>query len=198
MSTRIVMGLLVVFLVGCATQQPQSDRPEAPSPPAPDPRVSDFFMRQSLEAQFGDKEMLIDAVVQYDQGVITTVFLNPIGKPAVIIRQQEQTVDISGPSAEEVPFDLKWTAHDIALALVLTPLEIEGRNGKRERGSGAFTTTDTWRAGRLVERVAPQKQVRIQYSWDAEQACPTGIEIHSERFDYQLIISTTQCRMGDQ
>ena len=197
LSLAIVTLALGWGLWGCsASPVPDDDpRPSAPPPYAPSPELGDFFMRQTLRVDRDGQTRQIDAVVQYDEGVVTTVLLTPVGKPAVILRQRGAEVDVSGPAVDRVPFDLRWIAHDIGLALLVSPLQVDGRHGEHVHRPGSGPIVDQWRDGRLTERTAEASQTTITYDWASESDCPDTIHVRNLRFGYSLTVTSTQCRM---
>ena len=195
--TLLVAGVSASVPCGCASSKKARDNGDhraPPQPPAPATSLSPFFMRQTIHAEVDGDEHQIDAVVQYDDGVVTTVFLNPVGKPAVMLRQHGRDVEVSGPAVDRVPFDLRWVAHDVGLALLVNPWEIEGRDGRRVQQLDAGRITDTWESDHLTRRVAEELKTTIQYSWSPESSCPETIRIDNREFGYRLRIETTQCR----
>ena len=194
-----VLLAVCALATGCATGtsagKDGADRArEAPSPPPPGEDREPFFMRQTIYADARGREKQIDAVVEYTDGVVTTVFLNPIGKAGVILRQTGREVDVSGPAVDKIPFDLRWVAHDIGFALLVTPLEVPGRQGDQTRSLETGEVVESWARGRLLERESASLATTVVYEWRGEGRCPETIYIENGEFGYELRIETVRCR----
>ncbi len=194
MITRLTLVAIACVIAACAAN-PERQTPNSapPSLIAPADNVEPFFMRQNVTITARGRAQQLDAVVQYDGTIVTIVFLNGVGRPFVQMVQRGDEVEISGPGASKVPFDLRWVMQEIGLALLLTPLQDTSKNGSYELESAAGPVTDEWVDGLLRRRAVVQSPTTMEYGWASTTRCPSTLSIANRARGYEIEIATTQC-----
>ncbi|GEM_PF-3861217 len=192
---RVYLLLVVTFALpsACTTQKKDSPAPKLV-------RISDdiepFFTRQNITI-IAKETRELDAVVQYDGSLLTTVFLDPSGRPIVILEQEGTHGKVSGRYADKIPFDLRLVMQVISATLVLTPMvgELEG---KQIHQSEIGPIEDFWDKGKIITRNIVRKDTIVRYEWKEGKTCPSRISIVDSRRAYQFLIQTTQCGEGEE
>lgn len=181
--------LVFLFLSACAsTPKPVT---EVPLLVDISPDVSPFFMRQKITVFTQDKVRELDAVVQFDGKEITTVFLDPSGRPGVLLVQHGTTAEVTGPWVDKIPFDLKWAMQVIGATFALSPIQkADEESSTRQTRIGPVE--DVWNDGRIITRMIVKDQTSIEYEWGTG-LCPSKINVKNTKRAYKLSIETVEC-----
>lgn len=185
-------SIIIFFslLTSCASA-PKIKTENPPKLVSISPDISPFFIRQNITI-ISTETREIDAVVQYEKDEVTTAFLDPSGRPLVLLVQRGLVGKISGPWVDRIPFDLRWVMQVIGATWVLSPLTDNNIDGERTLESEIGPVKDYWGNGKIKKRILVKSNTTIQYQW-GQSACPSMIMIKNSERAYELKIETTQC-----
>jgi hypothetical protein len=202
MSLRIVLTILL--LAGCATgPHPPAMTDDAYPGVLVDSTVlpSGLFLRQRIDARFGERTMSFSAVLQVDAGVLSLLALTPYGTRAFLIEQAGQAVRFTRYVDRELPFPPRFILLDVHRALFSGVVEAAPPpDGTRAYERHGERVTERWQAGKLLERSferldhKPAGTILVRYgpAGLVPNAPPARIELDNGWFDYQLVIETLE------
>ena len=112
-----------------------------------------MFLRQRIDARFGERTMSFSAVLQVDGGVLSLLALTPYGTRAFLIEQVGQSLRFTRYVDRELPFPPRFILLDVHRAL-FTGMGHAAPAGDGERSfeRDGERITERWRAGKLIER----------------------------------------------
>jgi hypothetical protein len=155
-----------------------------------------LFLRQRIDARFGERTMSFSAVLQVDGGVLSLLALTPYGTRAFLIEQIGQSIRFTPYIDRELPFPPRFIVLDVHRALfsgLATPSP--RADGEHSYERDAERITERWQGGTLRERRferldhKPKGTIRVGYGAGvAPNAIPRHIELDNGWFGYQLSI----------
>lgn len=149
-----------------------------------------LFLRQRIDATFGDRNVSFSAVLQVDAGVLSLLALTPYGTRAFLLEQRGQSIHFTRYVDRELPFPPRFVLIDVHRALFSGLGEASAADGSRTTERDGERITERWQAGRLIERTferldgKPAGVIRIRYP-SADR-----IELDNGWFGYRLAIRT--------
>jgi hypothetical protein len=200
---------LSVFTTACAAAKPSH-----PTPPALE-AVNfvdmatvpwNFVWRQAITAQFrrpipGAKleEASFEAVLQKQGRVLTMVGLTAFGTRAFVAHQEGAVVKLDEGQSSQLPFPPEFIFLDVNRCFFAALSQTSLADGSHEQTWTTETISDTWKDGRLVQRVLREspgrskEPITIRYTKGfAQGSAPQEVELVNERFGYRLKITTLE------
>jgi hypothetical protein len=176
---------------------PRAADEAAPAPLfASDEVPGDFLMQQRLRFRWDGREGELDAAVQSACGELTIILFTPFGTPGTVIRQRGREVEVEARQAGALPFAPERILVDVQRTYFVPLPGDAPPDGVHERRLAGQRIEETWRGGRLVERVFhPEAEggdrVRIRYPHGASaEDPPEAAALESERYGYRLDVTT--------
>ena len=159
---------------------------------------SGLFLRQRIEARFGERTESFSAVLQVEGGVLSLLALTPYGTRAFLLEQHGQSVRFTPYVERELPFPPRFILIDVHRALFTGLGEpAPAIDGPRVLERHGERITERWRGGKLLERRferldgKPAGTITVRYgSGMAQGALPDHIELDNGWFGYRLSIRT--------
>lgn len=156
-----------------------------------------LFVRQRIDARFGEQRIGFSAVLQTDGGVLSLLALTPYGTRAFLLEQEGQQVRFTRYVDRELPFPSRFILLDVHRTLFAglpgAPLTDGVHAGER----GGERIAERWQAGALLERTferidgKPAGLIRIAYHGGMRgRVPPAKVELDNGWFGYRLEIET--------
>jgi hypothetical protein len=195
-----VRAIWLLCLAGCATASathaPPREYPGALHPPSE--LGADFMLRQKISAVFQEKnEISFEAVLQKVGDKLTLLGLTPFGSRAFLLEQTGTEIAFTYYVGRELPFPPKYILLDFQRTL-----RVESRaDGAHQIDDGEEMVSETWSAGRIVERRVRRKsgepagELVIKYDGGMSPGePPPTMTFENGWFGYRLTIETTESR----
>ncbi len=158
---------------------------------------SDFFWRQRVEANYGEKRVSFEAVVQLHQTRLTMLILSPTGRRAFALEQEGRAFSFTKFVDREMPFSPRNILIDFHRTFFRGIDPPPSEDGKHYLKKDDELIGEVWKDGRLRERRyrrldgRPAGLIRIRYSGGMKGGKPPRqIELENGWFGYRLIIKT--------
>ena len=198
---RSVALALAIFGFACASgpQRPPMTEDAYPGVLTDSSALPDgLFLRQRIDARFGERTMSFSAVLQVDGGVLSLLALTPYGTRAFLLEQTGQSIRFTPYVDRELPFPPRFILLDVHRALFTSVAEPPPAvDGVRSYERDGERITERWQGGTLRERRferldhKPKGTIRIGYGAGvAPNAMPKHIELDNGWFGYRLSIRT--------
>jgi hypothetical protein len=210
------LALVAAVGVGCPRNSPEPQDPDTgPASTAPrtypgmliDPATvpRQFLMRQRIRADYGDREIAFESVVQKKGEVLTVIGMTPFGTRAFSLVQTGTEVEFTAHVDRELPFPPEYILQDIHRAFLWdVRLPNPPQEGAQETETEGERVRQSWEAGRLrarsFERIdgRPEGLIRVEYGEAGmSEMVPTrevvlvngwfGYRLEIETVDYQSI-----------
>lgn len=192
--------MVLALLAACATgpRPPAMTEADYPGALVDSAALPDgLFLRQRIEARFGERTQSFSAVLQVDAGVLSLLALTPYGTRAFLIEQTGQSVRFTQYIDRDLPFPPRFILLDVHRALFAGLGQPAATDGTRTFEREGERVLERWQAGKLLERRferldhEPAGTIRITYgSGVAPGSMPARIELDNGWFKYQLKIET--------
>jgi hypothetical protein len=205
------LGSSAFLLAGCAVQGPAGEGDaSAPFQALASTREirGNFSMRQQIDYRFGERRGSFEAVVQKRCDVLTLVGFTPFGTRAFSIEQRGREVSARTHVSGTWPFPPHFILLDVHRAYLVPMPERPPADGFRELRHGAERVSETWAAGRLLERrfdrldTGRPGPILVRYVDGSVPGAPAReIQIANQRHGYELDVTTLSrseldCRPG--
>lgn len=206
MRALLLAFALGLGLAGCATgpQRPPLTEAAYPGTLADSSALPNgLFLRQRIDARFGERTMSFSAVLQVDRGVLSLLALTPYGTRAFLIEQVGQSVRFTPYVDRELPFPPRFILVDVHRGLFFGLGQPARQPSPTTDGERTFErdgerVTELWRGGKLLERRferldhEPKGVVRVSYGREgfAPGQLPEQIDLDNGWFGYRLSIRT--------
>jgi hypothetical protein len=202
-AVRRTAALVLVFAfagAGC-TGTPRSASParaaDYPGELVDSAALPSLFLRQRIEARFGDRSIAFSAVLQSDAGVLSLLALTPYGSRAFLLQQRGKTIAFNRYVDRDLPFPPRFILLDVHRTLFLGLPGAPLPDGDHTAVQHGERIVERWRGGRLLERTfervdgRPAGRIRIAYQDGMRPPLPPArIDLHNGWFGYQLAIHT--------
>lgn len=193
-----VAWLLALALAACAAPAPRSPALllEAPALVPTLGTPDGFLLRQHVEFSAGERSGSFEAVVERRCDELVVVGFTPFGTRAFSIRQRGTQVGTEILVPGSWPFPPEYILLDVHRAYLVPLPEISPSGGFPETRYGAEQVTETWEAGRLVERRfrradGHRPSVVVRYvGGETHERVARAVRIENEEFGYVLEITT--------
>jgi len=200
-NVRIALAALVLSIAGCATgpSRPPMTEGAYPGTLADSSTLPNgLFLRQRIDARFGERTMSFSAVLQVDGGKLSLLALTPYGTRAFLIEQIGQDIRFTPYVDRELPFPPRFILIDVHRAVFFRLGEpAPASDGERTFEHEGERITERWRAGKLLERRferldhEPKGVLRVRYGQGyGPSEIAENLEIDNAWFGYELSIRT--------
>jgi hypothetical protein len=203
-AVRLLLALALGLLLGaCAPSPPPSTAAGARAQDYPGELVDSsalpdgLFLRQRIEARFGERELGFSAVLQSEGGVLSLLALTPYGTRAFLLQQRGQALSFERYVEPSLPFPPRFILLDVHRTLFLGLPGAPLADGEHQGVRGGERIRERWQGGRLLarsfERIdgRPRGLIRITYEGGmAGAAPPARIDLDNGWFGYRLAIHT--------
>jgi hypothetical protein len=156
-----------------------------------------LFLRQRIEARFGERELGFAAVLQTADGVLSLLALTPYGTRAFLLEQRGQAVSFTSYVDRPLPFPPRFILLDVQRTLFLGLPGAPLADGEHTAVRNGERISERWRGGRLLTRSfarvdgRPRGSIRISYGGGMRgSAPPPRVELDNAWFGYRLTIHT--------
>jgi hypothetical protein len=190
-------------LTGCARDEPPRTVRDARPQDYPGELVDSsalpdgIFLRQRIEARFGERELGFSAVLQSADGVLSLLAFTPYGTRAFLIEQRGKAVHFTSYVDRVLPFPPRFIVLDVHRTLFLGLPGGPLRDGEHEGVRDGERIKERWRGGKLLERTferedgRPGGTIRIAYPDGMRGARPPAqVVLDNGWFGYRLVIHT--------
>lgn len=202
---------VLVALAACAGPPEQHGRPrEADYPGALVPTVAipgAFLWRQQLAAEYGDRTVSFEAVLQKKAERLVVLGLTPYGTRAFVIEQTGTSFTFTDhlPPEHALPFPPRSILLDIHRAWFMALPGAPRPDGEHAGERDGEQVTEVWRGGRVLERRyrrldgAPPGVIRVTYgpTGMAGLEPPDEVVLENAWFGYRLVVRTVERRALD-
>ncbi len=201
-STIATQFVCAILLAACATRptNPWQDKdyPGTLQPAASLP--TDILWQQRVTATWGeDGQRGFDAAIQKQGDTLTVLGLSAIGSAGFAMILRGTTIELKNDTAQDLPFPPRFILLDVQRTFYPWLPAPPPADGTREGTVAGERVTETFRAGRLVERrfarldAQPAGDITVTYDWGetpADHQAPRHTVLHNAWFGYRLTIDT--------
>lgn len=198
MAHLFVAATSLLLLAACSSAR-QGHRPPVEYPGAllpPSSLGADFMLRQKIDANFGEKEISFEAVLQKLGDELKLLGLTPFGTRAFLLQQNGTDVSFESYVDRPLPFPPRYILLDIQRTLHVEEVRPDGTH---ELDAAEEVVVERWHGGRLLERRvrrkdgAPQGELVVTYDGGmAPGDPPQKTQLKNGWFGYRLTIETTE------
>jgi Protein of unknown function (DUF3261) len=204
-TLALVLALLLAFFAvpGCMSGEPRRSAQHARAEDYPGELLDStalpdgLFLRQRIEARFGERELAFSAVLQTADGVLSLLALTPYGTRAFLLEQRGQAVSFTSYVERALPFPPRFILIDVQRTLFLGLPGAPLPDGDHTGVHNGERITERWHGSRLLARSFERLgggfrgPIRITYPGGMRgTAPPRRIELDNAWFGYQLTIHT--------
>ncbi len=164
--------------------------------------AGDQVLRQRLHFRFAEETGVLDAVVQVDCGVLRVIGLSPIGSRLFVIEQRGLEVTLETTTQRQLPFSARNLLLDVQRTYLYPLSDPAPADGRYRHQQGVTTLHETWRGGRLRERVIAdsngERKGEIVVSYEggyASSETPPRVHLDNRLYGYSLDVQTLEKRV---
>jgi hypothetical protein len=194
---------MLCALHGCTSGEPPRSAQQARAEDYPGELLDSaalpdgVFLRQRIEARFGERELGFAAVLQTAEGVLSLLALTPYGTRAFLLEQRGRAVSFTSYVDRALPFPPRFILIDVQRTLFLGLPGAPLPDGEHTAVRNGERISERWRGHRLLARSFerldghPRGPIRITYPGGMRGTVPPPrIELENTWFGYQLTIHT--------
>lgn len=198
--------LLLVFIAfafesGCAANKSRHQQwmshDAGPGPLAPLPEnMKDFFAEHEVTIQWGERSRTFRAVLQYRNHTLDLIVLGPMEQPVVRIYQKGEEVGVERLVQVALPFEPEYILADVQKAFFRWD-DVNDSDDHAGRGTYQSLTWTETRNGARVQRREFQREdlpqdlpLRVEYTYEQDDAMPSHVQLENTWFGYTLTIRT--------
>lgn len=199
MGHRLVRAAPLLLLLAACSSPRQGHRPAVEYPGdllLPSKLGDDFMLRQRIEAEYGEREIGFEAVLQKVGDDLKLLGLTPFGSRAFLLEQKGTAVSFESYVDKPLPFPPRYILLDIQRTLQLDEVRADGTH---EIPSEDEVVVETWKDGRLRERRVrrrsgePEGELVVTYEGGMAPGDPAKVtRFENGWFGYRLRIETIQ------
>ena len=145
-----VLALCALVIGGCT----HTTNLKAPNLVPPRDTMQDFFIRQRVQAKFGERKVSFDSVIEKIQDKFTIVGMTPFGTRAFVLKQDGNDVHFKSYIGRKLPFSPERILLEFHRAFMQGSGVSSGlSDGMHRFANGEQLIEEIWANGRLLKRL---------------------------------------------
>ena len=160
----------------------------------------DFMVHQKVQASFGERNLVFQAIIQKANGRLTIVALTLQGTRVFSLVQSGKKVTFERYTKSELPFSPRHILVDIHRSY-FRRLATPPASGRRVARSGGELLRETWRGGQLVERTIEiieakrPERITIRYGAGGPSLLERPVRYHNGYLGYSLTVTPLRFKL---